>query len=360
MGLRDTRLPCWSCWRGHHRRRRGVLMQWWMNAVDYPLIISGKPLFSLPANIPVTFELTVLFGAITRLRRDVRASTTCPSSTTRSSAASGSARVTDRPVLHHHRGRRTRSSTRSGPRALLALGGRRPRRTAGGVSRCRRWVIPGAVAARARWRWSRWRCIARARAVEVAPAARPPVPTWTTRPSSRPAAQRAVRRRPGDAPAGRRAPWPAGRLRTDDRSRPRAVERRGLRRRASRWTSTERAAGPRAASASTSSARPATAWPGYGDGMVARRAERLQQGDLGARRRRCTSSRPARGRWATVQHDHATGSAPCRPTARRSRSRTAGRSWPTSGRCSGARTPRIDDVPPRQRSESAISGGRDE
>ena len=38
-------------------------MQWWMNAVDYPLNISGKPLFSLPANIPITFELIVLLSA---------------------------------------------------------------------------------------------------------------------------------------------------------------------------------------------------------------------------------------------------------------------------------------------------------
>ncbi len=38
-------------------------MQWWMNAVDYKFVISGKPLFGLPANIPVMFELTVLFSA---------------------------------------------------------------------------------------------------------------------------------------------------------------------------------------------------------------------------------------------------------------------------------------------------------
>ena len=42
-----------------------LLMQWWTNAVDYPLNISGKPLFSLPANIPVAFELIVLFAAFT-------------------------------------------------------------------------------------------------------------------------------------------------------------------------------------------------------------------------------------------------------------------------------------------------------
>ena len=40
-------------------------MQWWMNAVDYPLIISGKPFNSLPADIPVTFELTVLLASVT-------------------------------------------------------------------------------------------------------------------------------------------------------------------------------------------------------------------------------------------------------------------------------------------------------
>ena len=40
-----------------------LLMQWWMNAIDYPLVISGKPLFSLPANIPITFELLVLLSA---------------------------------------------------------------------------------------------------------------------------------------------------------------------------------------------------------------------------------------------------------------------------------------------------------
>jgi mono/diheme cytochrome c family protein len=41
-----------------------LLLQWWTNAVDYPYLISGKPLFSLPANIPVTFELIILFSAL--------------------------------------------------------------------------------------------------------------------------------------------------------------------------------------------------------------------------------------------------------------------------------------------------------
>ena len=38
-------------------------MQYWVAVHAYPLIISGKPLFSWPAFVPVTFELGVLFAA---------------------------------------------------------------------------------------------------------------------------------------------------------------------------------------------------------------------------------------------------------------------------------------------------------
>lgn len=40
-------------------------MQWWMNGVDYPLNISGKPLFSIEPAFPIAFELTVLLSALT-------------------------------------------------------------------------------------------------------------------------------------------------------------------------------------------------------------------------------------------------------------------------------------------------------
>jgi len=64
MGLRDTKLPWVVMGAGLTGATVALLMQWWMNAVDYKLIIGGKPLFSLPANIPIIFELTVLFAAI--------------------------------------------------------------------------------------------------------------------------------------------------------------------------------------------------------------------------------------------------------------------------------------------------------
>jgi hypothetical protein len=36
----------------------------WVRAINYPLIIGGKPFFSWPAFIPVTFETTVLLSAL--------------------------------------------------------------------------------------------------------------------------------------------------------------------------------------------------------------------------------------------------------------------------------------------------------
>jgi len=65
MGLSDTRLPWVVLSAGITGAASAILMQWWMNGVDYRFVISGKPFFGLPASIPIAFELTVLFSAIT-------------------------------------------------------------------------------------------------------------------------------------------------------------------------------------------------------------------------------------------------------------------------------------------------------
>lgn len=42
----------------------GFLLQWYITVYDYPTNIAGRPLFSWPSYIVITFELTVLFAAI--------------------------------------------------------------------------------------------------------------------------------------------------------------------------------------------------------------------------------------------------------------------------------------------------------
>jgi len=37
---------------------------WWTSAVNWPINVGGKPFFSLPAFVPIMFELTVLFAAL--------------------------------------------------------------------------------------------------------------------------------------------------------------------------------------------------------------------------------------------------------------------------------------------------------
>jgi mono/diheme cytochrome c family protein len=64
MNIRATRLP-WIVFIAGITGGVGALsFQWWTSTVNYPWIVAGKPLFSLPANIPITFELTVLLASL--------------------------------------------------------------------------------------------------------------------------------------------------------------------------------------------------------------------------------------------------------------------------------------------------------
>ncbi len=40
------------------------LFMYWVNVIDYPLVVGGKPFYQLPAYVPVMFEVTVLSAAV--------------------------------------------------------------------------------------------------------------------------------------------------------------------------------------------------------------------------------------------------------------------------------------------------------
>ncbi|MCL2645956.1 MAG: DUF3341 domain-containing protein [Phycisphaerales bacterium] len=75
MGLKKTILPWLVLGGGVLGAAAACFLQWYVNSPHtesaslyvlsgYPLIISGKPHWSLPSNIPVIFELTILFASL--------------------------------------------------------------------------------------------------------------------------------------------------------------------------------------------------------------------------------------------------------------------------------------------------------
>lgn len=64
MGLRPSPLPFVVLATGLTGAASGMLLQWWVHTQAYALNFSGKPKFSWPAFVPVTFELGVLGAAL--------------------------------------------------------------------------------------------------------------------------------------------------------------------------------------------------------------------------------------------------------------------------------------------------------
>jgi hypothetical protein len=64
MGLRPSRLPCACFAFGLIGATVALGFQFWAMAFSWPVNVGGKPWNSLPAYVPVVFEMTVLFAGL--------------------------------------------------------------------------------------------------------------------------------------------------------------------------------------------------------------------------------------------------------------------------------------------------------
>jgi hypothetical protein len=64
MGLSSSHVPWIAMVCGLGGAALAMLFQWWSSAIDYPLVVSGKPLFAWQAFVPITFEVGVLGAAL--------------------------------------------------------------------------------------------------------------------------------------------------------------------------------------------------------------------------------------------------------------------------------------------------------
>ncbi len=65
IGFRDAKVPFMVFIGGLTGVAFGFTLIWYTATIDYPLNVGGKPFNSLPSYIPISFECTVLFSALT-------------------------------------------------------------------------------------------------------------------------------------------------------------------------------------------------------------------------------------------------------------------------------------------------------
>jgi hypothetical protein len=64
LGLTGSRIPSLVLIGGLAGCIGGFGLQYWVSAIAYPINVGGKPFFSWPAFIPITFECTILVAAL--------------------------------------------------------------------------------------------------------------------------------------------------------------------------------------------------------------------------------------------------------------------------------------------------------
>jgi hypothetical protein len=64
LSMKRTRIPVVGFIFGALGATLAFVFQAWVFTVSYPLIIGGKPFFSVPTFVPITFEVTILFAGL--------------------------------------------------------------------------------------------------------------------------------------------------------------------------------------------------------------------------------------------------------------------------------------------------------
>ncbi len=65
LGIKRSILPFLVLGGGIAGLLTGLGLQYFVHVLDYPIIVGGRPYFSLPSFIPPSFELTILLAAFT-------------------------------------------------------------------------------------------------------------------------------------------------------------------------------------------------------------------------------------------------------------------------------------------------------
>jgi len=63
MGLKNSKVGWFAFLGGVAGYTTGMLMIWFMNSLDYPIVVGGKPMFSPHSAFPPSYELTILLGS---------------------------------------------------------------------------------------------------------------------------------------------------------------------------------------------------------------------------------------------------------------------------------------------------------
>jgi molybdopterin-containing oxidoreductase family membrane subunit len=107
MGLKESPLGWPAFVGGLLGFAGGMVLVWFTNAADYPILVGGKPMFSPIAAMPVAFELTILGGAL--------------------GVVLGFLRLTSLPRLHHPLLRAARRFHREGDHRAIVIEASDPR-----------------------------------------------------------------------------------------------------------------------------------------------------------------------------------------------------------------------------------------